>query len=366
MPNRVRVLTVPDRDRAELERRARSKGAPARVVERARIVLLAADGLTGAQIAERAGCTEPTVIKWRRRYAEAGLAGLEDASRPGGPKAVLTDEAVCEILAATVTPPPESLQAQGVTHWSSRRLADWLRRTGKITVSHDSISRLWRKFCLQPHRTEGFKFSTDPMLEAKVGDVVGLYLEPPENAVVVCVDEKSQIQALDRARPVLPMRPGIPGRQTHDYIRHGTTTLFAALEIATGTVTDACYPRHRRGEFLKFLKKVAAAYPGQELHIVGDNYATHKQRRRPQVAAPPREPADHPALRAHQLLVAQPRGVLLLRHHPPGHPPRHLHLRQGAHRRHRRFHRFLERPPAAVRLGQGRRRGPRQDRTRQD
>jgi len=168
------------------------------------------------------------------------------------------------------------LQAQGVTHWSSRRLADWLRRTGKITVSHDSISRLWRKFCLQPHRTEGFKFSTDPMLEAKVGDVVGLYLEPPENAVVVCVDEKSQIQALDRARPVLPMRPGIPGRQTHDYIRHGTTTLFAALEIATGTVTDACYPRHRRGEFLKFLKKVAAAYPGQELHIVGDNYATHK------------------------------------------------------------------------------------------
>ena len=242
MPNRVRILTVPDSDRAELERRARSKGAPARVVERARIVLLAADGLTGPQIAGRAGCTEPTVIKWRRQYAESGLAGLEDAPRPGGPKMVLTDDVVCEILATTVTPPPESLQAAGVTHWSSRRLAGWLHRAKGISVSHDSISVLWRKFCLQPHRTEGFKFSTDPQLEARVRDVVGLYLEPPENAVVVCVDEKTQIQALDRTRPVLPMRPGIPQRQTHDYIRHGTTTLFAALEAATGTVTDACYP----------------------------------------------------------------------------------------------------------------------------
>jgi len=276
MPNRVRVLTVPDTDRAELERRARAKGAPARVVERARIVLLAADGLTGPQIAQRAGCTEPTVVKWRRQYAEAGLAGLEDAPRPGGPRRVLTDEVVCEILATTVTPPPESLQAAGVTHWSSRRLADWLRQRKGIKVSHDSISGLWRKFCLQPHRVEGFKFSTDPQLEAKIRDVVGLYLEPPGNAVVVCVDEKSQIQALDRTRPVLPMRPGIPERQTHDYIRHGVTTLFAALEVATGTVTDACYPRHRHSEFLKFLKKVAAAYPGQDLHVVCDNYATHK------------------------------------------------------------------------------------------
>ena len=157
MPNRVRVLTVPDCDRAELERRARLKGAPARVVERARIVLLAADGLTGPQIAERAGCTEPTVIKWRRQYAEAGLDGLDDAPRPGGPKTVLTDEVVCQILVATVTPPPGSLQAAGVTHWSSRRLSEWLRRAKGISVSHDSISVLWRKFCLQPHRTEGFQ-----------------------------------------------------------------------------------------------------------------------------------------------------------------------------------------------------------------
>jgi transposase len=275
MPNRVRVLTVPDADRAELERRARAKGAPARVVERARIVLLAADGLTGAQIAERAGCTEPTVIKWRRQYAEAGLAGLEDAPRPGGPKTVLTDEVVCQILAATVTPPPESLRAAGVTHWSSRRLADWLHSKG-ISVSHDSITVVWRKFCLAPHRSEGFKFSTDPQLEAKVRDVVGLYLAPPQNAVVVCVDEKPQIQALERTQPVLPMRPGIPERHTRDYVRHGTITLFAALDVATGTVTDACHPRHRHGEFLRFLKKVAAAYPGCELRVVCDNYATHK------------------------------------------------------------------------------------------
>ncbi len=276
MPNRVRVLIVPDGDREELERRARAKGAPARVVERARIVLLAAEGLTGPQIAGRAGCTEPTVVKWRRQYAEAGLAGLEDAPRPGGPRTVLTDAAVSEILSATVTPPPESLRAAGVTHWSARRLADWLRRTKGIKVSHDTITRLWRRFCLQPHRTEGFKFSTDPQLEAKVRDVVGLYLNPPDNAVVVCVDEKSQIQALDRTRPILPMRPGIPERQTHDYIRHGTTTLFAALEIATGKVVDACKPRHRHTEFLAFLKQVAAAWPGVQLHVVCDNYSTHK------------------------------------------------------------------------------------------
>jgi transposase len=276
MPNRVRILTVPDADRARLERRVRDRGAPARVAERARIVLLSADGLTGPQIAQRAGCTDPTVVKWRRQYAESGLAGLEDAPRPGGPKTVLTEEAISVILSATVTPLPEALAAAGVTHWSSRRLADWLRRTKKLQVSHDSITRLWRRFCLQPHRAGGFRFSTDPQLDAKVRDVVGLYLRPPENAVVVCVDEKSQCQALERSQPILPMRPGIPERATHDYARHGVTCLFAALNVATGTVTDACYPRHRHQEFVKFLQKVAAAYPGQNLHVVCDNYATHK------------------------------------------------------------------------------------------
>ena len=276
MPNRVRILTVPEADRVKLERRARDRGGEARVAERARIVLLAAEGLTGPQIAERVGCTEPTVIKWRRQYAEDGIGGLEDAPRPGGPKTVLTEEAISAILSATVTPPPESLRAMGVTHWSSRRLADWLRRSQKLRVSHDSITRLWRRYSLQPHRTEGFKFSTDPQLEAKITDVVGLYLHPPENAVVVCVDEKSQCQALERSQPILPMRSGIPERQTHDYAGHGTTSLFAALNTATGQVTDACYPKHRHQEFLRFLKKVAAAYPDTGLHVICDNYATHK------------------------------------------------------------------------------------------
>src|SRR5258706_13377176 len=231
MPNRVRILTVPDSDRAKRERRGRARGAPARVAERARIVLLAGDGLTGPQIAERVGCTEPTVVKWRRQYAESGL---EDAARPGGPETVLTEDAIAEILSATVTPPPQALRDQGITHWSSRRLADWLARTKKIKVSHDSITRLWRRFCLPPHRTEGFKFSTDPQLEAKVTHVVGLDLDPPENAVVVCIDEKSQCQALERSQPILPMRPGIPERQTHDYARHGVTCPFAPLNTATG------------------------------------------------------------------------------------------------------------------------------------
>ena len=276
MPNRVRVLAVRDQDRTELERRARSKAEPARVAQRARIVLLAEQGLTGPQIAERVGCTEPTVITWRRRYAESGLAGLEDAHRPGGPVTVMTLEVTAEVLAATVTPPPQALRDRGRTHWSARRLADWLARHRGIRVSHDSIAALWRRFCLAPHRVEGFKFSTDPELEAKIRDVVGLYLDAPKGAVVVCLDEKSQIQALDRTQPILPMRPGQVERQTHDYVRNGTTTLFAALEVATGRVVDACLPRHRHQEFLRFLKQVAKAYPRVQLHVVCDNYATHK------------------------------------------------------------------------------------------
>jgi transposase len=237
---------------------------------------LSEQGLTGPVIAERVGCTEPTVIMWRRRYAERGLAGLDDAPRPGGPVRVMTPEVAAQVLADTVTPPPESLRAQGVTHWSSRRLADWLGQHRGIAVSHDRIAELWRRFGLQPHRVEGFKFSTDPELDAKIRDVVGLYMDPPEGAVVVCVDEKSQIQALDRTQPILPMRPGQVERQTYDYKRNGTTTLFAALEIATGKVVDACKPRHRHQEFLAFLKQVAKAYPRVQLHVVADNYSTHK------------------------------------------------------------------------------------------
>ncbi len=191
------------------------------------------------------------MVKWRRRYAEAGLAGLEDAPRPGGPRRVLTAQVMWQILAATVTPPPESLRAAGLTHWSSRRLADWLRQAKGISVSHDSITVLWRKFCLRPHRTEGFKFSTDPQLKAKVRDVLGLYLAPPQK----------RDRGRGREAPDPGPGPNPAGPADAAYVRHGTTALFAALEVATGTVTDACYPRHRLGEFLRFLKKAAATSP---------------------------------------------------------------------------------------------------------
>jgi transposase len=188
---------------------------------------------------------------------------LDDLARSGRPRVI--DDA--QVVVETLTPPPAEL---GVTHWSARLLAEHLG------ISFASVARIWREWKLAPWRRETFKFSTDPQLEAKIRDVVGLYLNPPDKAIVLSIDEKSQIQALDRTAPILPLRPGLPERATHDYIRHGTTTLFAALEVATGKVTDACYPQHRHEEFLRFLKHVAKAYPRVKLHIVADNYATHK------------------------------------------------------------------------------------------
>jgi hypothetical protein len=197
---------------------------------------------------------------------------LADLPRSGRPPVV--DEAA--VVVATLNPPPAEL---AVTHWSARLLADHLTRSG-MPVSFAEVARIWRGWDLQPHRVETFKFSTDPQLEAKVRDVVGLYLDPPEQAVVVCVDEKSQVQALDRTAPLLPIRFGAAERRTHDYLRHGTTTLFAALEVATGRITaDACYDRHRNDEFLAFLKTVAKAHPRVKLHVVVDNYATHNHPR---------------------------------------------------------------------------------------
>ena len=242
----------------------RSSAVRAGLAQRARIVLLAADGVSHTEIAELAGVSRPTVISWRQRYERSGLRGLEDQPRSGRPRRIDHDR----IISATLRPPPPSL---GVTHWSSRLLAS------RLKVANTTVARAWRDYGVQPWRAQTFKFSTDPELVAKVSDVVGLYLAPPENAVVLCVDEKSQIQALDRTAPMLPMQPGLPERRTHDYVRHGTTTLFAALEIATGKITGRCQPRHRHQEFLRFLKQVARAYPGVELHLVMDNYAAHKR-----------------------------------------------------------------------------------------
>ena len=207
--------------------------------------------------------SKPTVILWKKRYAAEGIGGLADRPKPGKPRT--TDDVA--IVLATLERPPKRL---GVTHWSSRLLA------AELGLSNVKVADVWREWGLQPWRAESFKFSTDPRLEAKVRDVVGLYLNPPDKAVVLCVDEKPQAQALERAAPVLPLRPGVREKRSHDYVRHGTTTLFAALEVATGKVTDACYPRHRHEEFLRFLKQIAKAYPRVKLHIVCDNYATHK------------------------------------------------------------------------------------------
>ena len=257
------AYAISDEDRVTLESWTRSSTVSAGRAERARIVLAVADGAGTSGAARQLGVSRPTVIKWRDRFAVQGLAGLDDEPRSGRPKTI--DDAV--IIAATLEPPPDTL---GVTHWSSRLLGKHLG------VGDATVARAWRKYRVQPWRRETFKFSTDPELEAKVRDVVGLYLNPPTNAIVLSVDEKSQIQALNRTAPILPLRPGLPEKATHDYKRNGTTTLFAALEIATGRVTDACYDRHGKAEFLDFLKKVARAYPRRELHVVLDNYHTHK------------------------------------------------------------------------------------------
>jgi len=268
MPLTVAVNLSP-RDREVLQSWLRAPSLRAGLAQRARIVLLAADGVAVKDIVARVGVSKPTVIGWKKRYIAEGLAGLEDRPKPGRRRVV--EEAA--VVSATLEPPPERL---GVTHWSTRLLG------AELGISHVWVGKIWRRWGLQPWRAETFKFSTDPQLEAKVRDVVGLYLNPPDKAIVLCVDEKSQVQALDRTAPTLPMRLGLPEKQTHDYIRHGTTTLFAALEIATGRVEQACLPRHRHQEFLRFLKQVAKAYPRRKLHLVVDNYATH----------------NHPAVRA--------------------------------------------------------------------
>lgn len=241
----------------------RTPSAAQQQVMRARIVLLAAEGATNIEIAVQLGVSQPTVGLWRRNFCERGLDGLETAPRSGRPREIDDDE-VQRVLAKTLEKPPD-----GTTHWSVRRLAV---ATG---ISSSTVHRIWRDHKLKPHQVRSFKFSKDPQLIEKVIDVVGLYLDPPKGALVLCVDEKTQIQALDRTQPTLPIKPGKAARMTHDYKRNGTTSLYAALEIATGEVTGACYPRHGHQEFLAFLNRIVKAYPRRPLHVVLDNSSTH-------------------------------------------------------------------------------------------
>src|SRR5664280_213131 len=258
------ALIVQEADRHALQAAVRARTSEQRAVTRARIVLRSAEGAPIERIAAELGVAIMTVKLWRRRYAAAGPAGLTDAPRPGHPP-TYTREDRDRLVALTMGPPPE-----GTSHWSVRMMAV---RTG---MSPSTVHRIWRELGYKPHRTETFKFSTDPALEAKVRDVVALYLDPPAGAIVLSVDEKTQIQALDRTQPMLPMKPGQVERHTHDYERHGTTSLFAALNVATGEVTHEARSRHTGADFLAFLRRIDRVYPGAELHVILDNVSTHK------------------------------------------------------------------------------------------
>src|SRR3954449_6547731 len=252
-------------ERAELEGLAGRRRTAQGLAKRARIVLAAAEGTENKATARSLGADTNTVGKWRRRFAQHRLDGLYDEPRSGAPRQIEDDEIAGIVRLTLETTPPDA------THWSLRSMA--------AAVGHapSTVHRLWKAFCLQPHRSDTFKLSTDPLFVEKVRDIVGLYLSPPERAVVLCVDEKSQIQALDRTQPLLPMRPGQAERHTHDYKRHGTTSLFAALDVKAGTVIGRCMPRHRAAEFRKFLDAVEAAVPAKfDIHVVLDNASSHK------------------------------------------------------------------------------------------
>ncbi len=261
----VPSVELSEQVRGELEGWSRSRTLPAGIVRRARIILMAADGLSNKAIAEKVGLSGSMVGLWRKRFLAQGLVGLYDEPRPGGPRSI-QDEQVAQLIRTTLQTKP-----QGATHWSCRSLA---QHTG---LSKSTVHRVWNAFGIQPHRQKHFKLSTDPYFVEKVRDIVGLYLNPPDNALVLCVDEKSQIQALDRTQPLLPLGLGYVEGVTHDYVRHGTTTLYAALDIASGQVLTRCTPRHRHQEFLQFLHRIEANVPTNfDLHLVVDNYATHK------------------------------------------------------------------------------------------
>jgi transposase len=259
------ALPVTEEQRSVLEKLIRSRTAPVRDVQRARVLLMAADGFASTRIATEVQVSTATVASWRERFLEDGLKNFSAVRRGRGRKPSIPAAKVEEIVRLTLNETPP-----GETHWSCRTMA------ARAGVSSSTVQRIWSARGLQPHRVEAFKLSNDPQFEEKLVDVVGLYLDPPENAIVLCLDEKSQIQALDRTQPSLPIKPGRAGTMTHDYKRNGTTTLFAALDVLTGTVIGQCLPRHRHVEFLAFLKTIDREVPKRlKVHLILDNYATH-------------------------------------------------------------------------------------------
>jgi transposase len=263
----VAELVLTDVERDTLQRWARRARSSQALAQRCRIVLGCAAGKSNKEVAAEVGVWPQTVGIWRQRFIERRLEGLADEPRPGAPR-TLTDEQVEQVLVATLERQPAD-----ATHWSRASMAE------ESGLSKSTVGRIWKAFGLKPHLVDTFKISTDPQFIDKVRDVVGLYVDPPEKALVLCVDEKSQIQALDRTAPVLPMMPGMPERRTHDYVRHGVTTLFAALNVATGEITGSIHRRHRTAEFKRFLTKLDNDIPGElDVHLICDNYATHKTR----------------------------------------------------------------------------------------
>lgn len=258
-------IVLSERERGELEARVRRRKIARADAMRAEIVLLAADGLNNCAIADEIGASRMTVLTWRKRFAAQRLDGLDDEPRCGAPRKI-GDDKIADVVTKTLETMPSH-----ATHWSTRSMA----KASGLSVS--TVHRIWNAFSLQPHRSETFKLSTDPQFVEKVRDIVGLYLDPPDRALVLCVDEKSQIQALDRTQPLLPMRPGQAERRTHDYERHGITTLFAALDVKAGTIVGKCMPRHRAREFRKFLDEVERNVPANlDIHVVMDNASSHK------------------------------------------------------------------------------------------
>jgi transposase len=261
----TKPLDVTAEEREKLTMLSRRPKTGQALALRARIVLGCGDGLSNDAVSKQLGITAATVSKWRERFRVERLEGLLDEPRLGAPRSI-TDAKVQQVVTKTL----ESMPANS-THWSTRLMAE------KTGLSQTAIVRIWRAFGLQPHRVENFKFSKDPQFVEKVRDIVGLYLKPPDRAIVLCVDEKSQVQALNRTQPILPLAPGVPCRQSHDYERHGVTSLFAAMDVASGVTISSCYRRHRHQEFLKFLEDIDANLPkGFDVHLVMDNYGTHK------------------------------------------------------------------------------------------
>lgn len=259
-------IELNEQDRVTLNRWVKSRSVGEKPTLRARIVLMTADGAPSQEIMETLKISAPTLNLWRRRFVDSGIAGLKKGKTRPSRLSPLPEEKAQEVLTLTMTGKPAH-----ATHWSCRTMA------AQVGISRMAVHRIWREHQLKPHRVKGFKVSTDPQFEAKLRDVVGLYLDPPEKALVFSVDEKSQIQALDRTQPGLPIKPGKNGTMTHDYKRHGTTTLFAALNVHEGTVIGECLPKHRNDEFLKFLKLLdRRTDKGLDVHLIVDNYATHK------------------------------------------------------------------------------------------